>query len=189
MNKTPRQYMTEYLISFGRMFQLPEPPAEYIDAIYNALHTYQWTLKQFANVLNQLVHDEKYAETARFGKYPTINDFIRIKKQMESHEFYSTLSAYLSGAWWEKEQIMQIATTAQKNAIALAGGLDNLYQRATCDVPTPVYKLVDIVTTNESESPEELIDTQHRIGKPTSMTQIISQLNKNQKTLDSKNQM
>ncbi|MBR2028249.1 MAG: hypothetical protein IKA10_04570 [Oscillospiraceae bacterium] len=172
MTKTPRQYMTEYLISFGRMFQLPEPPAEYIDAIYNALHAYQWTLKQFANVLNQLIHDEKYAETARFGKYPTINDFIRIKKQTESRPFYEALSAYLSGAFWEKDNVIALATPTQQNAITLAGGLKNLYNRATGDVPTPIYKLVDIVANNESESPEELIDTQHRIGRPLTIQQI-----------------
>lgn len=172
MTKTPRQYMTEYLISFGRMFQLPEPPAEYIDAIYNALHAYKWTLKQFANVLNQLIHDEKYAETARFGKYPTINDFIRIKKQTESRPFYEALSAYLSGAFWEKDNVIALATPTQQNAITLAGGLKNLYNRATGDVPTPIYKLVDIVANNESESPEELIDTQHRIGRPLTIQQI-----------------
>lgn len=172
MTKTPKQYMTEYLISFGRMFQLPEPPAEYIDAIYNALHTYQWTLKQFATVLNQLIHDEKYAETARFGKYPTINDFIRIKKQTESRPFYEALSAYLSGAFWEKDNVIALATPTQQNAITLAGGLKNLYNRATGDVPTPIYKLVDIVANNESESPEELIDTQHRIGRPLTIQQI-----------------
>ena len=39
-------------------------------------------------------------------------------------------------------------------------------------MPTPVYKLVDIVAENESEAPTELIDTGHRIGAPTTLKQI-----------------
>ncbi len=174
MAKTPRQYMTELLIKFGRMFQLPEPPAEYVDSIYNALHGQNWTVKQFAAILNQLVTDVTYTEqSARFGKYPMISDYLRLNKQSKSKEFYESLSAYLSGAYWEKEHIAAIATPEQKNAITMAGGLENLYARAKGDMPTPVYKLIDVVTKNEFESPEELIDTQHRIGKPTTIAQIL----------------
>ena len=54
----------------------------------------------------------------------------------------------------------------------MAGGLKNLYQRATGDVPTPVYKLVDIITEYEAEAPTERIDTTHRIGGPATMKQI-----------------
>lgn len=171
--KTPRQYMTELLIKFGRMFQLPEPPAEYVDAIYTALHGQNWTIKQFAIVLNTLVNDNKYTEqSARFGKYPMISDYLRIKRRSDSKDFYNSLSAYLSGDWWEKENVLKYASPAQKNAIIQAGGLNNLYQRATGDMPTPVYKLVDIVAENESEAPTELIDTGHRIGAPTTLKQI-----------------
>lgn len=178
MAKTPRQYMTELLIKFGRMFQLPEPPAEYVDSIYNALHGQNWTVKQFAAVLNQLVTDEKYTEqTARFGKYPMMSDYLRLNKQSKSKEFYESLSAYLSGCYWEKEHIAAIATPEQKNAITMAGGLENLYTRANGDIPTPVYKLIDIVTENESEAQTDLIDTDHRIGAPTTLKQIA---NKNQ---------
>lgn len=174
MTKTSRQYMTEFLIKFGRMFQLPEPPAEYIDAIYTALHEQNWTLKQFAIVLNALVKDEKYTEqSARFGKYPMISDYLRVKQRSKSKEFYDALSAYLSGCYWEKETIAALASPAQKNAILQAGGLDNLYQRATGDIPTPVYKLVDIVAGNESEAPVELIDTDHRIGAPTDLKKFL----------------
>lgn len=182
MQKTPRQYMTELLIKFGRMFQLPEPPAEYVDAIYTAIHGQQWTVKQFAIVLNTLTTDEKYTEqSARFGKYPMISDYLRIKQRSDSKDFYNSLSAYLSGDWWEKDNVLALASPAQANAILQAGGLSNLFQRATGDMPTPVYKLVDIVAENESESPTEEIDTQHRIGQPTSMAQITSTTNKNQK--------
>ena len=171
--KTPRQYMTELLIKFGRMFQLPEPPAEYVDAIYTALQGQNWTVKEFAIILNTLVNDDKYTEqSARFGKYPMISDYLRTKKQSKSKEFYDSLSAYLSGDWWEKENVLKHASPAQKNAIMQAGGLENLYQRATGDIPTPVYKLVDTIAENESEVPTELIDTEHRIGKPQTLKQI-----------------
>lgn len=171
--KTPRQYMTELLIKFGRMFQLPEPPAEYVDAIYTALHGQNWTVKQFAKVLNALINDDKYTEqSARFGKYPMISDFLRTQKRSDSKEFYDSLSAYLSGCYWEKENVLALASPAQANAIMQAGGLNNLYQRATGDMPTPVYKLVDMIAENESEAPTELIDTDHRIGAPTTLKQI-----------------
>ena len=39
-------------------------------------------------------------------------------------------------------------------------------------MPTPVYKLVDIITEYEAEAPTERIDTTHRIGGPTTMKQI-----------------
>lgn len=172
MNKTSIQYMTGFLIKFGQMFQLPEPPAEYIKAIHSALHEYKWTLGQFSQALNQLVKDEKYAESARFGKYPMISDYLRIKQRFDSKEFYDALSSYLSGNWWEKDNVLALATPAQHNAITMAGGLSNLYQRATSDTPTPVYKLVDIVVENESETPTELIDVSHRIGAPTTLKQI-----------------
>lgn len=171
--KTPRQYMTELLIKFGRMFQLPEPPAEYVDAIYTALHGQNWTVKQFAIALNILVSDKNYTEqSARFGKYPMISDFLRTKQKNDSKEFYNSLSAYLSGDWWEKENVLALASPAQANAILQAGGLSNLFQRATGDMPTPVYKLVDMIAENESEAPTELIDTDHRIGAPTTLKQI-----------------
>lgn len=174
MKKTSIQYMTEFLIKFGQMFQLPEPPAEYIHAIYNALHEYNWTIKQFSIVLNQLVKDEKYSESARFGKYPMISDYLRIKQRYDSKEFYDALASYLSGNWWEKDNVLAFASPAQANGIMQAGGLENLYRRATGDMPTPVYKLIDVVAENESEVPTELIDTEHRIGSPTTLKQIIN---------------
>ena len=176
MEKTPKQYMTESLIKFGRLFQLPEPPAEYIDAIYNALHCYHWSLKQFVTVLNQLVNDPKYTETARFGKYPTLYDFLHTKTKLDSKPFYDALSAYLSGDWWAKDDVLALATTEQINAISAAGGLSKLYERANGEMATPVYKLVDIVSENETEAPVELIDTEHRIGGPVSMKQIMSSI-------------
>lgn len=179
MKKTSRQYMTEFLIKFGRMFQLPEPPAEYIDAIYTALQGYNWTTNQFATVLNELLKDEKYTEqSARFGKYPMISDYLRIKQRSESKPFYDALSLYLSGNWWAKDDVIALASPAQSNAILQAGGLSNLYQRATGEMPTPVYKLIDVVAENESEVPTELIDTEHRIGKPQSLKQITQELTK-----------
>lgn len=178
MEKTPKQHMTESLIQFGRLFQLPEPSAEYVDAIYNALHSYQWTLKQFVSVLNQLVKNSKYIESARFGKYPTIYDFLHTKSQLDSKPFYDALSAYLSGEWWTKDEVLTLATPTQMNAISLSGGLSKLYERANCEISTPVYKLVDIVAENESEVPAERIDNEHRIGGPSTLKQIVNTIKK-----------
>lgn len=170
--KTARQYMTEYLISFGKMYQLNRPEPEYIETIQSALRSYGWKVSDLQKVLKQLLHDDSYAELARFGKYPTIHDFLRIKQRLDSKPFYDALSAYLSGAWWEKENVLALASPAQSNALLLAGGLQNLYGRATGDISTPVYKLIDVVAAKESESPEELIDVGRRIGAPVSLQQI-----------------
>lgn len=172
MEKTAKQKMMESLIAFGKLYQLPMPSADYLETLQTALRAYKWRLSDFNNVLNQLVKDDTYAEIARFGKYPTIHDFLRIKQRLDSKPFYDALSAYLSGAWWEKENVLALATPAQSNALLLAGGLQNLYGRATGDISTPVYKLIDVVAAKESEAPEELIDVGHRIGAPASLQQI-----------------
>lgn len=172
MDKTPKQIMMETFVMFGKIFQLPFPDPDYVEAMQVALRSYGWTIGDFKRVLNQLTRDDSYAETARFGKYPTAHDFLRIKKQIDSQPFYSALGAYLSGDWWAKDTIKQLATPEQANAIVLAGGLDNLYNRATGDKPTPVYKLVELVAKSEAESPVEKIDTAHRIAAPVAMNQI-----------------
>ena len=157
---------------FGVLYQLPTPDPEYVVSIQEYLSAEKWQLTELTSVLNALLKDEKYAESAKFGKYPTIPDFLRIKKRSDSKEFYNSLSAYLSGDWWEKDNVLALASPAQANAILQAGGLSNLFQRATGDMPTPVYKLVDMIAENESEVPTELIDTDHRIGAPTTLKQI-----------------
>lgn len=172
MNTKLTETIINMFTKFGILYQLPTPDPEYIVGIQECLSANRWRLTDFSNVLNALLKDKKYAESAKFGKYPTINDFLRIKKQSESKEFYISLSAYLSGCWWEKENIYALASPAQANAIMQAGGLEHIYQRATSDMPTPVYKLVDMIAETESEVPTELIDTQHRIGKPQTMKQI-----------------
>lgn len=172
MNTKFTETIINMFTKFGVLYQLPTPDPEYVVSIQEYLSAERWRLTELANVLNALLKDEKYAETAKFGKYPTINDFLRIKKRSDSKEFYDSLSAYLSGCYWEKENVLALASPAQANAILQAGGLENLYQRATGDMPTPVYKLVDIVAENESEAPTELIDTGHRIGAPTTLKQI-----------------
>ena len=174
--KTARQYMTEALVIFGKHFQLPTPEPEYIESIQEALRSRAWKLSDFMGVLNHLETDDKYAESARFGKYPMLYDYLRIKKRIDSKDFYDSLSAYLSGCWWEKETVLALATPEQSNALIAAGGLSNLYQRATGDMPTPVTKLVDIVADHEEESPSQTIDTSHRIGKTEPLKQIISKI-------------
>ena len=178
MDKTAKQRMMESLIAFGKMFQLPTPSADYVEVLQATLHTYKWKLSTFFKVLNQLVKDDSYAEIARFGKYPMIHDYLRVKRQMDSSGFYSALGSYLSGNFWERDDVLALATPEQMNAITMAVGLSNLYARATGEKPTPVYKLVDTIAKYESESPDELIDTQHRISGPTSLQQITDELKK-----------
>lgn len=150
MMKTAKQYLMESLIIFGQMFQLPKPSPEYLESIQVALRAYGWTVGDFKKVLWQLVKDDSYAESARFGKYPTIHDFLRVKKQLEAQPFYTALSAYLSGDWFVKEHINKIATPAQKDALLMSGGLENLYARATDEKSTPIYKLLNLVANNEN---------------------------------------
>lgn len=172
MEKTAKQYMMENLIVFGKLYQLPNPSVDYQESLQVALRSYGWTLGDFRNALNLLTRDDAYAETARFGKYPTIHDFLRIKKTIDSAPFYTALASYLAGDWCEKENVKKLATPEQSNAILLAGGLSNLFQRANCEKSTPIHKLVELVAKNESEAPAERIDTTHRIGSPTAMAQI-----------------
>ena len=172
MEKTTKQKMLESLEAFGRLFQLPSPPIEYFETLRTALHNYGWRLSEFNSVLNILVKDEKYAEIARFGKYPLISDYLRIRQQLKSKPFYETLSAYLSGCWWEKDNVLALASPAQENAIMMAGGLSNLYNRANSEKATPVYKLADIIAENESNAPTERIEITQRIGGPAPLQQI-----------------
>lgn len=183
MNTKLTETIINMFTKFGVLYQLPTPDPEYVVGIQEYLSTQGWRLSELSNILNALVKDEKYAESAKFGKYPTINDFLRIKAQKDSQPFYEALTAYLSGCWWEKDNVLGLASPAQENAIMMAGGLSNLYQRATGDVPTPVYKLVDIITEYEAEVPTERIDTTHRIGGPATMKQITT---KREPDVDSK---
>ena len=174
MEKTVKQKMLDSLEAFGKLFQLPPVPADYFETLRAALHNYGWRLSEFNAVLNILVKDEKYAETARFGKYPMISDYLRIKQLQQSKPFYDALSAYLSGCFWEKDNVLALASPAQENAIMMAGGLSGLYRRTKGDIPTPVYKLINIIAENEANAPTERIDNQHRIGAPISMKQIVN---------------
>lgn len=173
MEKTIKQIMIEELIFFSKLCQLPLPEPDYLKALMSGLNSYGWKLIDFKKTLRQLAVDDVYSETARFGKYPTLYDFLRVKKQIDSQPFYRALSAYLAGDWWEKDTIRALATPQQENAIFLSGGLENLYARASGDKPTPVYKLVEIVAKNEADSPIELMDTSHRIGGGRTIKQIM----------------
>lgn len=172
MNTKFTEIIINMFTKFGVLCQLPTPDPEYVIGIQEYLSNQGWRLSELTSVLNALLKDEKYAESAKFGRYPMIQDFLRIKKRYDSKPFYESLSAYLSGCYWEKENILALASPAQANAIMQAGGLENLYQRATGDMPTPVYKLVDMIAENESEAPTEVIDTDHRISAPTTLKQI-----------------
>lgn len=183
MEKTVKQFMMEELIVFSQLYQLPLPAPEYVEALQIGLRAYNWKLSDFKRVVSHLLQDDVYAETARFGKYPTLYDFLRVKKQIDSQPFYRALSAYLAGDWWEKDTIKELATPEQANAIYLSGGLENLYARATGDKPTPVYKLVELVAKNESDAPVELIDTSRQIGGPSSIKQLMNSIKDKPKEL------
>lgn len=171
--KTPKQQMLASLEAFGKLFQLPSPTPDYLEAIQTVLKFHNWDIDQFNNALNALTQDDKYAEISRFGKYPTIHDYLRVDKQIKSAPFYQALSRYMSGSWWEKDTILELATPQQMNAIEISGGLSKLYERANGEMATPIYKLIDIVAQNESEAPSDAIDNSHRIGKPINLAQII----------------
>lgn len=175
MDKNIKQQMLESLIAFGKMYQLPTPSRDYFEVLRAVLHNYKWRLSEFNNALQMLLTDDRYADSARFGKYPTINDFLRVRQKLKSAAFYRALGEYLSGDGWKKDEVLSLATPEQKNALLTAGGLSNLYLRANGDVPTPIYKLVDIVVKNEMDAPTELIDTDHRIGTPMSFKQLMQQ--------------
>lgn len=171
--KTAKQHMMEELLQFGIVFQLPRVELAYLEAIQAELRARRWMLSDFKKALVFLKSDPAYADAARFGKWPTINDFLRARKEIGSKAFYVALSNYLAGDYWEKETIARIATPEQKNALTLAGGLQNLYARATGDTPTPIYKLIDLVAQNESEAPAQVIDTTRQISAPSSIGQIL----------------
>jgi hypothetical protein len=146
-----KNYLTQLLFVFGKLFQLSKPEAEYIEALYMALHNYGWTTADLKRVINELTRDEKYVEISRFGKYPTIADFVRVKHELDSKPFYDALRAYLSGDWWMKEEIWELATDEQKIAIEYNGGLTKLWERATDSTSKqiPVYKLIESVQKSE----------------------------------------
>ena len=166
MEKTTKQKMMESLVLFGRLYQLEKPTQEYFEALRSVLHSRKWRLSEFNKVLNILLKDDKYAELARFGKYPTINDFFRIKQKIDNKPFTDALSLYLSGCYWEKENVLTLATPAQLNAIEASGGLSAMYSRANGNYAIPVEKIVDSILVNESVGLTKNIDTNHRIGGP-----------------------
>ena len=179
MNTKLTETIINMFTQFGVAYQLPAPDPEYVIAIQGYLSTQKWRLSELSSILNILLKDKQYAETAKFGKYPTVYDFFRIRNQAKSKPFYDALSVYLSGNWWAKDEVLALATPEQMNAIITAGGLSRLYERANCEIATPVYKLLDIVAQNESETSSEPIDTEHRIGAPQTLKQITNLTKKN----------
>lgn len=77
MNTKALPQITQAFVKFGKLFQLPEPPAEYVQAIQEELSNDKWTVSRLEDALNWLKGDTQYNETARFNKYPTICDIYR----------------------------------------------------------------------------------------------------------------
>ena len=67
----------EALETFGKVFQLPPPAPEYIEAIQAELSANKWTLGQMRAALNYLKYDPEYNRAAKYNKYPTICDYNR----------------------------------------------------------------------------------------------------------------
>lgn len=152
-----KNYLTQLLYVFGKLFQLPKPDVEYIEALYVALHNYGWTTTDLKRVINQLTRDEKYIDVARFGKYPTISDFVRVKHELDSKPFYNALRAYLSGDWWMKEDVLELATDEQRIAIGYNGGLEKMWEKATdSSKAIPVYKIIESVQKSEPEQQKDM---------------------------------
>ena len=62
---------------FGALFQLPTPPAEYIEALQEELNSADWTVERLQNALDYLKGDLEYNRMSRYNKYPTICDLMR----------------------------------------------------------------------------------------------------------------
>lgn len=77
MNTKALPQVTQAFVKFGKLFQLPEPSAEYVQAIQVELSKDKWTIKRLGNALNWLKGDVEYNITARYNKYPTICDIYR----------------------------------------------------------------------------------------------------------------
>lgn len=77
MNIKATEEITQLFKKFGKLFQLPEPDADYITAIQEELSTNKWTVKRIQNALEWLKGDQQYNESARYNKYPTICDIYR----------------------------------------------------------------------------------------------------------------
>ena len=69
--------ITEQLIRFGYLFQLPEPRAEYVEEIYKEITNRKWTDKRFKDALDYLKGDVEYNRMSRYNKYPTICDLLK----------------------------------------------------------------------------------------------------------------
>ncbi|MBO7735497.1 MAG: hypothetical protein J6S67_23230 [Methanobrevibacter sp.] len=76
MNTKATPKITKLFVEFGALFQLPEPPAEYIQAIQKELSTKGWTLGRISEALEELKYSQDYNQAARFNKYPSICDLI-----------------------------------------------------------------------------------------------------------------
>lgn len=77
MNQKALPQITQAFVRFGKLFQLPEPPADYIQAIQEELSDSKWTIQRIQDALEYLKGDTQYNESARYNKYPTICDIYR----------------------------------------------------------------------------------------------------------------
>ena len=84
MNTKAVPQMTQAFIKFGKLFQLPEPTAEYVQAIQQELSDKKWTIGRLQDALEWLKYDTGYNEASRYNKYPTICDLYRA--DFETHK-------------------------------------------------------------------------------------------------------
>lgn len=77
MNIKTLPQITQMFVKFGKLFQLPEPSAEYVQAIQEELSDNTWTIERLVDALDWLKGDTEYNISARYNKYPTICDIYR----------------------------------------------------------------------------------------------------------------
>ena len=76
--------LTEQMIHFGYLFQLPEPKVEYLEEVHKEITIRKWTDAQFIDALDYLKGDIEYSRTSRYNKYPTICDLLRANYDLQN---------------------------------------------------------------------------------------------------------
>lgn len=130
---TTREYIFAQLMRLKLAYNLPEKPAtDYYNFLCTELHARNWKTSIFTAVINTLITDSEYAKDARFGRYPTIQQFESCREKLTNvreTKFKELLMGYLAGNWWMKEELLEFMNDSEKRSIMICGGLSDMYQR------------------------------------------------------------
>lgn len=74
VNQKATEKIVQAFEKFGALFQLPTPPAEYVEAIQEELSQAGWTVARLEEALEYLKVDPEYNRRSIYNKYPTICD-------------------------------------------------------------------------------------------------------------------